>query len=366
MYAQLVAESGSNDFAELVLNLLNYDARSRWTPTQALQQPCLQNINAACGYPSTAVPMPAAALSTPDSSCLSVAEDFFKMVAASDEDPSANSSPRIAPNWGPLIGCYDTPSAVPEHSSSSLYMHSAADPVPGGALVGQQARPGFSATKMFASSGFGQLWPSTISSGSSSADVADRDDNISSPGSDVDDYFGGDAAMLLPADLLGELDFTVGSAAHNVQEVEGSHSSAVISAEAESHAEHAAMLMPSDDEDTHSNVKSDEQRSSEGLSSAFQEDFDSPDGSETAPAAGRVKAFKMTHGVQTIEDLPGIFMDLAGPLCRLEVGNVYRCAHTVLSDLTCALTAVLLGLSALTAVLLGLSSLTAVLLVLVL
>lgn len=362
MYAELVAKSGSDDFAELVMNLLNYDARSRWTPTQALQQPCLQNINAACGYPSTAVPMPAAPLSTPDSSCLSVAEDSFKVIGASDVDPDASGSPRIAPHWNPLIGRYDTLGSDLNHSSSSLYNHSAADPAPGGALLGRQARNGFNAAKMFASSG---LVPTTVSSSSSSADVADSGDNIRSPRSDADDYFGGDAAMLLPADLLSELDITAGTAGHTTQEVQGFDSGAVTSVEeerSESCAEHAAMVLTLVDEDAHSNVESVEQHSSEDVSSAYQEDFDSPDESETAPAAGRVNAFKMTHGLQTIQDLPGIYMDLVRPLCQLEVGKICRCVHIALPDLTCAVTAVLLGLSALTAVLLGLGFLTAVLL----
>lgn len=60
MHAKLVMGSGSSDFADLICHLLDYNVQGRWTPAQALQEVCVQNINAACGYPSLLVPMPAA------------------------------------------------------------------------------------------------------------------------------------------------------------------------------------------------------------------------------------------------------------------------------------------------------------------
>lgn len=51
MRYKLITGSGNTDFADLVCHLLDYNARERWTPTQALQQPCVQAMKAACSRP---------------------------------------------------------------------------------------------------------------------------------------------------------------------------------------------------------------------------------------------------------------------------------------------------------------------------
>ena len=379
MHAQLVAGSGSDDFAELVLHLLHYDSRQRWTVTQALQEPCTQAINAACGYPSTVVPMPnafpqssgsAGMLLSMQSSSTSMSEDinvFSKEAGFSEFDNASNAeqSPRIASvprniaqqfrdgqvlssdsnavvdnssgfNWSPLFGSYNTVQPAFEHSnfasSGPASFGSAVSP----AGFGQEipARGGLDVDRMF---------------GSELAAVPNSSDEASSD-RDVDS----DAAMLLPSNLMDELDATpampalsdtihqavasvnnhasetAGSADHAAQicsQLSLSLSSALSSDAADSNVDKAQGdangsldAAGSDDDELEAGGVDDV---SSDASSDVSSDVSSEDDSDEFEAQLEA-AFKAAHQLHEIEGIPAVFQTAGRPICQLAVGKFYR------------------------------------------
>ena len=375
MRAKLVAGSNSDDFAELVLRLLHYDSRQRWTATQALQEPCTQAVNAACGYPSTAVPMLPGVLASPtssssalsqQSSASDVSENLVMLTKQPDlleleENLDVEHSPRIASapgsiaqqygqsevlasggiaflpggssagfNWTPHCGSHTTVQPVSdsgEFARDNLSAYLPRNAVSPGRF-GQElpARDGLDVDRMFASSGLAAV-------------MSDSSEEVSS-NEGVDSI----AALLLPSDLLDEFDGspaepTVGNATAIHQAVASVDNDA-------SRAEHAAhfssqlslsLSSAHSSDAADSNVAGSEDGVNGRLDTADREeeagnvvdtisDISSDVSSEdTDDVEARVEAaFIAANKLHEIEGIPSVLQAAGEPICQLQVGKFFR------------------------------------------